>query len=767
MLKNIKIAVDKPIVADGSNVIHTGTSYQVSKIPDFSKSNFFILNIVNDTENLLSKRFDYELSDTQALYVRTKYHYNGNRESNWSKIMPLRGDQIGIKLSSTVINTPSVEAEINRDHDGIVIIKTGDFSLFAGVGVHESTSYEVVDTDGTVIYNREKDLDNLTSIILPLDKFDTSKSYIIKAKHHTDNNADSNYGKCLFGINTGENTLFDLDLPYYFVPMRNIWFKLSIYTPNYKSIDIRIVDKYNDVVAVEKDQHTVTPSIYTGNIIIGEMYNIQARLTFLDGTRTNFITTQHLKAELNVLMHINKYTTYLGKHDFSQYINTNGESIQNTYESYSHGILLGKSNSNDIYRYRHLNSKLYEMEKALTLENVETIHKVFTNIVPIHSSRLLIDFSAGVTGDNIKSPVFRVYRYNVITQTFTFLHEVKRDDERYSTAVSASLVPTVGDSVYYIPTEEVDNNNNDMLTLKVYNATNNIFNTVDKLPVNIKKHGSLVKISDTELMFFGGVNDPIPNTGGKEYIRSNNDVYIFNTITTTWTKINTLPDFIPDTIYNIQAYTRKDGKIVLFNACEEGASVGNQNTYVYDIQNNFFDLEESDTEDTLRYNSTIVYQNGDFGRISNHVIDPQKIFTYISNTKGLVDINDNLTIDTNLDLVVPENTEITIESPYRYNSITILGTNYENSGILHWIRDDEVLDFQFRDLIVTRDMALTNNIYDPLEPWDSITILDGADFTVSNVLWVPDGIKYIIDAPFKVDEIKIGDNAELIVNTEE
>ena len=764
MLKNIKISVDAPIAAGAPDVIHTGTSYQVSKIPDFTKTEYIVLDVVNDTVNLLHRRFEYNIVSDQALYIRTKYHYNNNRESNWSRIMPLRGDQIGIKLSSTIINTPNVDAKLVYTSYGSIIIDSGPYKLFSGVGKHVSTSYEIVDTDGVLYYSRDRDLDNLTSITLPLNKLDSGKSYIVKVKYHSDTNADSNFGKCLLSIDTRKNAIYDLDLPYYFVPKRNIWFRLTVYTPRYKSIDIRILDKYDNIVATTFDQETITPNIYTGDITIGDVYRIQSRITYIDGAKTNFVTSYTLRVGYNVLMQTDYNHTYLAKYNFTQFLNTNGECIQNSYESYSHGILLGKSNSNDVFRYRKLDGKLYELERAFTLNNVETIHKAFINIIPLHSSALLVDSSAGTTGGNIKSPAFTVYDYNVITQKFTARHTIVRENEKYSTAISASAVPMINDDIYYIPAEEVNNGNNGLLTLHVYNAYTNSHRIVDALPVNIRKYGNLVKINEDRLLFFGGVYDPMSPNTPDTYLRSNNDVYTYDISLNLWTKINTLPDYMATTISNIQAYVRKDGKIVLFNASETGDAVGNQDTYVYDIATNSFTLENTGSGDTLRYNSSIVYQDGDIGRISNTPVDPQKVNTYISNTQTVDNIVNNNTIESVTDLVVNPGEEITIESPYRYNSITILGTNYKDSGILHWIKDNEVVDFKFRDIIVTRDMILDNNLYDPLEPWDSITILDNVDFSVRNVLWIPDDKVFTIDAPFSVEEIIIGDNAELIVN---
>lgn len=765
MLRSIKIAVDKPIAAGASDVVHTGTSYQVSKIPDFTKPEFMIVNVNNDTINLLHKRFEYDMLDTQALYVRTKYHYDNNRESNWSKIMPLRGDQIGIKLSNTVINTPVVNAELTYNDNGTILITSSPYKLFAGVGAHRSTSYQVLDTDGVVYYNRDSDVDNLTSIEIPLSKLETGKSYIVKVKYTSDTNTDSNYGKYLLTLDTKDNSLFHLDMPYYFVPKRNVWFKVTVYTPRYKSIDIRILDKFDTVVASTLDQITITPNIYTGDLVIGDVYRIQARIGYNDGSKTEYVTTNTVRAEQNVLMHINPTTTYLGKYTFTQYMNTNGEAVQSSYESYSHGILLGKSDSNDVFRYRKLDGKLYELEKAFSLNNIGTLRKAFLNFMPIHNSMMLVDYSAGTDNGNVKSPEFKVFEYNVITQKFKELHSLIRLDEKYSTAISASAVPVVGDDVYYIPAESTDGSNGNYLKLKVYNAYTNIGGHVSDLPVPIKKYGNLVKIDDNTLLFFGGVIDPIAGGDTTSYLRTNNDVYTYNIRLNVWAKVNQLPTYIPDTVFNMQAYVRKDGKVVLFNNVEVGASVGDQNTYVYDIVSNTFELENSDMLDNLRYSTTISFQNGDFGRISNQTVDPQKLFTYVSNTKTEADIVDNGLVDTVIDLVINPGEEITIESPYRYRTINILGTSTADTGILHWITADSVLDFDYRDLIVTRDTALTNNLYDPLQEWGSITILDGVEFSVRNVLIIPDNTTFTIDAPFEAEEIKIGANSELIVNT--
>ena len=128
----LKITVAAPAIPVGSPITHVATSYQVSRIPDFSKPEFIIYQSLEDVTDLLVKKLPVELDSYNNLYVRTKYHYSGGRYDNWSNIIPLKGDQIGIKLSGTVIATPKVRYEINYDssEDGHLIISTSDMLLY-------------------------------------------------------------------------------------------------------------------------------------------------------------------------------------------------------------------------------------------------------------------------------------------------------------------------------------------------------------------------------------------------------------------------------------------------------------------------------------------------------------------------------------------------------------------------------------------------------------------------------------------------------------
>jgi len=66
--------------------------------------------------------------------------------------------------------------------------------IYSGRGLHKSTTYLVEDTNGHVYYKRERDEENLTSIKIKTNEFPKQKALLIKVQHHTDTNANSNYG---------------------------------------------------------------------------------------------------------------------------------------------------------------------------------------------------------------------------------------------------------------------------------------------------------------------------------------------------------------------------------------------------------------------------------------------------------------------------------------------------------------------------------------------------------------------------------------------
>jgi len=774
-VRELVVDIDSPIVEEGTDVTHTGTSWQITRFPDMTKREYFIIESLNDTENLLQYKYDIDINETESLYVRTKYHFSNGLSSRWSKIVPLRSDQIGVKLSSTVLSTPLVEFEINHV-DTIyteLTLKTNDMQLYAGAGNHKSTTWNITDIDGKVIFNREKDEDNLTSITIDAKILKPNKVYAIKAKHHTDSNADSNFGKVYLTTHNGETSLFEIVPGNRMVPNRYVYCKLSVYTNKFSRVDLIIKDSKGNIVASNLDQLSRTPRIFTGDLKLYNNYSLYARITLVDGTKTQY---KHVVSEImvpNTLIDMSNNINYLGKYSFNQELLLGGLTVQSTSETYAGDIFYTKHNDNNIYRFKYNSqSKLSQMEVAATLDgDYDLFDKPYINIVPMFDGRIIVDYSADLKDGKVRRSTFKQFEYNNITKVLQEINVLHRDNELYGTATTTSAVPVHKNFLYYIPNKEIDNDGNSIpLRMKILDAESFVMDEIIDLPYSVTRHATLVRVDNSKLLLVGGSNEEVVDTSGEvwrehvtDWKRYTNDIYVFDIPTKTWSKVGELPADTPEDLYAFQGYLRRDRKIVLFNSVDSGSTVGNQDVYIIDTVDYSVTKDSIDEADNLIYRNSIVLNNGDILRISSRVLDPQKVYRYVSDTLSDEQLIDNDVIDVITDLIVKPGQEITIESPYRYTSITIEGTSYEDSGVLKWIDGDRVREFRYRDKIVTRPEDFTNNLYDPTITWDTLTILEDAYFNIHNVIIVPDNVRFEIHSPFSVEEIMLGDGAELVV----
>lgn len=775
MIKTLKLSIDKLQIPDGSSLVHESTSWEVSKLPDFSNVDTLILQSLQDSNNLYSYSLAYDMRKNEPLYIRTKFHFNNGKSSNWSKIVPLNPEQVGIKLSSTILVTPvvKVNVEYTNNLNGEIEITTSDMRLYGGVGNHTCTTWEIIDSDGEILFFREKDYDNLTSIKIDGSVLKENKAYFIKAKHHTDTNGNSNYGQTIITTFTGNTPLFNLYSPYTLVPNRWMYFELRLLTTEFKNIDIIITNELGDTVSSNLTQTSKIPRIYSGDLKPFHRYTIKARINLIGGSPTEYKNIVTTMIRPNQLINYNDTINYNNKQSYIQEILLNSSTTQSSNENYAGDILLGKHQDENIYSYKLINGKLVELGTAMTLDgDRKNMRKPYINFLPLHNGRMLIDYASDVVDSIYRKPVFKVYEFNPITHKFLPLHTINRDNERGSTALSASAAAMKSNILYYVPSGMVDSaGEKTELKLRRYDTVNNVMLDDIDLPINVKRHVNLIVDKNDNLFLFGGSNNSINDTTTDNpldniatYQRDNNGVYQFNTVSGVWTKVSEFPTSIPVSLYNFQAYLRRDEKIVLFNAVSSGPSLGNQDTYVYDPILKTFQIDTNDFSDNLQYKNSIVLKNGEVLRISSRALDPQKVYKYITNTISVEDIKDNTTIDAINDLVVPAGKTITIESPYRFNTIKVEGTNETDTGLLQWLDGDKLHEFRYNDLIITRDTTITQDLYIGIKEWDSITILEDAHLEIYNMINVPDDKSFTIDGPLILDEIIIGDNGELIIN---
>lgn len=767
-IKHFRVSIDKPFIAENSGFTHIATSYQISKLPDFTKTEYIVSESLEDRLNLLSLRIAVDITNEQNLYVRTKYHYSNGSVSKWSRTIPVKGDQIGIKLSNTVVCTPTLNYELNYlDKDiGDLVINTNSMRLFAGSGNHYATSYEVSTIDGEVIYSRQMDTDNLTSINLDIKTLEVNKAYLLKAKHHTDTNQSSNYGKALLNIKTDESSLFDVFMYHDLVPERWLYLELQLFTNKFSTVDVIISDEYGNIVARNELQTTKTPRIYTGALKPFYTYSVKVRIKLLNGEYTSYKTVRKGLIRENTLIDFDYNLKYLDKFNFSQELLLGGLNIQSSHEVYTGTVLLAKNYDTGVYRYIMNDSRLNEVDKVIDLVDFEDPYNIaHINIVPLYSGRILINYAADNLDGKFRKSYFKLFEYNTITHKFWEINSIINETERYSTGVSGSVAVANKDFVYYIPHMEVDNNNAliDLKMKKISLSNFEIEETIE-LPISVKTNVSLLALDTDRLLLIGGSSTVIQREFHIEsYNRENNSLWVYSIKDNIWTRLATFPDSVPREIYNFQCYLRRDGKVVMFNAVETGPMLGTQRTVLFNPSTLTFTFDNNDYADDMAYNTSVVLRNGDILRITNRELDPQKMFTYVSNTVKDENLVDNDIIDVVTDLVVPAGKLVTIESPYRYNTITIKGTTYEDSGILHWMDGDTVRVFKFRDLLVTRSRIDEFNLFEESVTWDTVTILEDVEYDIDNYIHIPYNETLVLQSPVTVSEIKIEENSELYI----
>ena len=722
--KTIKIGVDFPITAP--DMTHTGTSWQASTDMHM-QPNDLIVNINNTNTDLLDYTFTHDMGEYDIVYIRSKYHFSDGSESVWSKIVPIHVDQKGLKISSTLVVTPQVTVNYDYTNNnlGELVIRSSDMRLYDGAGTHSMTSYRILDTGGNEVFVRSNDTSNLTELRLPLTTLKSGKVYSIEARHHTTTNAHSNFGKVMLITPTKGSAIFNITTSSKLVPNAWMYFDVDMLTTNNASIDIRIIDNLNNEVAVRPLQTTNVPKIFTGNLVVGNTYTVQARVTLGNSPPTDYIAVVTGIAVDNTIIDYDTSITYPNKFLFVENLNLGGIVVQTSYETSSGDIVMMSAGSRVANLYLVSNNKLYYRREAFSITDTE-IMSPYVNFIPTLSGNLVVDYS-GEPGDiNHKHPKFNMYEYNPIISSYVFKHSIQRTDELYSSAVSASAFSYKDGYIYYIPAVMVDANDTYLpLTLRRYDYINNIMLPDIELPFTAYGNVSLTILPDGELLILGGTTDTEPVT-----VRSNEKVYRFNPTASIFYEVATLPPTLSNNKYNLQLLPRRDGNIVIFNGSRDGVERGNQDTYEYRTNDNTIHHSSNDIDDDLPYLSNIVMRNGGILRISAREHDPQKSYIYIPDFMDIADTDSNDDIDTITDLVVPVNITITITNPRLYNTITIEGDSDDNTGTLIWTgtgRPDRI--FKWNDLIVPSD----NYIGSPSAPdrdWNSITILQGATLTL-------------------------------------
>lgn len=192
MLKMILNPIEIPV---GSPTV-SGVTWWVSKSNDENDLDSIILNDIKDTVNLLSKDINYTLKENEVVYGRVKIHFSDNEVSPWSQIVAIDSDQKGFSYNGSIICTPvlSLPHDVYDMPLGGFELTANAFKLYAGSGSHKNNDWKFIDSKGNTVWERLKDENNLTSIIIPENTFKESIAYRAEVIFRAEDGSISNNG---------------------------------------------------------------------------------------------------------------------------------------------------------------------------------------------------------------------------------------------------------------------------------------------------------------------------------------------------------------------------------------------------------------------------------------------------------------------------------------------------------------------------------------------------------------------------------------------
>ena len=156
--------------------------------------------IETDTRDLL-KVFEFNLNfeDHDVYYVTYDIWHNDLTHAGWARPNMVTRDTDGYSNNDVEIITPklTVTTDPNNAELGGFNIKTTEFQTFLGTAKHKYTTWIIEDYTGNVVWKRQRDSVNLTSMRVPNNILNIDNLYVIKAIQFSNGNVPSNPGKLI------------------------------------------------------------------------------------------------------------------------------------------------------------------------------------------------------------------------------------------------------------------------------------------------------------------------------------------------------------------------------------------------------------------------------------------------------------------------------------------------------------------------------------------------------------------------------------------
>jgi len=713
MLRSIKLSVDKVYIDPTSVLAHTGTSYQVATLPDFTIPGNLIVNVSNDTVNLEAYTFDYDMLPNQPLYVRTMYHFNNGTTSSWSNTIELNSNQVGLKSSNTVVSTPliSVKYDYTNSDTGELVAILDAVGLYSGAGTINATSWLIETTDGDVVYELPNSPDVLTELRLPLSELGGNGCFLVSAIMHTNTNADSNSARVLAIIDSFVSSYFTAELRNTLYRNSSNYILITAHATNYQISDVRITALDGSIVGTYANLDPYVAIFKTGNLDLNGYYIVEVRAMGANGQYTPWVEVYRGNSyDYNTRLYSNAVSFVTTDMGFGSYVDFNGLSAQTTQADEDDVFYLAIPETTTIAAYRSRGGGIYPIGKTLDLGVGELANIPNLNVVSLYDGSYLLDHSLvdhlGVT----EVAKFTQCTYNRITKELIPTTTLIRPDERYGTGRTNSCVATKTGLLYYVPGELIDNLGNPIdLELRVLDIANNVI--IDNIPLPVTgllENVTIAESSTGDIYMFGGSTAPKLNALHGELVCDllNSDIYRLDKINKTWTNVLTV------TLNNANSYRYKmqslrNGEILIIDATPDIIDGGVRDSYVYDPTTNTITSVIPNNPTSEHLGIAIEHKGGDIGLMSS-TADLVESISFLRTTASSLQLTALAITNSQavIDLVVPVGEVVYIRDPYRYSSITIVGTDLANTGTLVWVRDNVATSYFYNDLIVTRDMTL-------------------------------------------------------------
>lgn len=775
--KRLNVLIPHEVTTINPNYDHIGTRIQVAEQTDMDNGDLLVDKIVRQPDDIKRISADIDIDTETNIYVRYLLIFrekNTQQEivGNFSVISSIHGDQEGFKFNNIIVTTPYVATSINNSslNNSDMKITLEGFQVLVGLGKHKSTSWLITDSYGNDVFKREKDEDNLTSIVVPYKLFDNTKLYLIKAKFNTDTNGSSNFGCYVLNTSTIEKYHYTLEPVLPFLFGQSLFYKATYKTNMIRNLGIVVKQVLGDVEVevFRKDDYLPSRSIKipNDNLVEGATYRTYSFAKMM--INGNIVTTSTSLYHTFVYNRNNKTednpsADYPGKYTKLNTL-TLGGAVVVSRELKNGTFLLAKNSHPKFSIYgRYLNTVRdtgleVDMPEPVTLGD---LFVPYLNVLPLYDDRVMINYCTYKSGTNYRSSVWAIYDVDLVTNKWTLLKHKVFPDELYSTAMSSSAVVGKDNIVYYVPARyeptkgnpellpvfKIEYKNRDLVRTKIEDEAiprnlsgSDVYRNVTMIAVdNFKKN------NNEQFIVLGGTDKtgtPILDqngnqTGGIQYRLNNLVAYNIGTDfkdnqQNLRDKLGELPANFDLDLYNLSAFLRKDGKMVLFNNCDAGTKSKDSESFVTENVNNGYFTSQSvhgeGNESTidLPFRTTLVCENGDFIRISYK--DDIVMHTLLYPHVKLANYEDDI-ITFNKNLVVPVGRTVTIENPYLYDTIVIEGTDDQNTGILRWADQNFVRTLTYKDVILTRDTVHTQAQAD-LIPKQHLWILDGVTYTI-------------------------------------